>query len=257
LGGAFSPCIVSVVKTFRIDAIWEGFRAIETACAGAAANLPIYIPDLNLKLSSLASTCRDCGLTFTAGLLDRYASAYQKAGPTAAQLARAIHECVHRLVDELAEPRFYAISSSKLEFIKPYPPFFPYEVTGAFPEANKDLSEAAFCYAFERNTACVFHLMRALEIVLKAFAEKLGAHFEPKNWGRILSSIEEKIGNSRNSEDAEVLVHLRNIKNAWRNSTMHVERDYDAEQAFDILRTTKNFMIQVAKRLQRPNESGS
>jgi hypothetical protein len=99
--------------------------------------------------------------------------------------------------------------------------------------------------------------MRALEIVLKAFAEKLGAGFEAKNWGRILSAIEEKIGDSRNSEDAEVLVHLRNIKNAWRNTTMHVERDYDAEQAFDILRTTRNFMIHVAKRLRQQDTSGS
>ena len=189
--------------------------------------------------------------------MDRYASAYQKNAPKAGELARAIHECVHRLVDELAEPRFYAISPSKLEFIKPYSPFFPYEVTGAFPTANKDLSEAVFCYAFERNTACVFHLMRALEIALKAFAEKLGARFERENWGRILSSIEEKIGDSRNSEDGEILVHLRNIKNAWRNSTMHVERDYDAEQAFDILRATRNFMIHVAKRLRQPDGSGS
>jgi hypothetical protein len=98
--------------------------------------------------------------------------------------------------------------------------------------------------------------MRALETVLKAFAEKLGASFEPKNWGRILSSIEEKIGESRDGEDAEVLIHLRNIKNAWRNSTMHVERDYDAEQAFDILRTTRNFMIHVAERLKRPDDGG-
>jgi hypothetical protein len=245
----------SGVKTFRIDALWEGFRAIETACAEAPLDRPIYIGDLNLKLSNLASTCRDSGLTFTAGLLGRYASAYQKTAPKAGELAGAIHECVHRLVDELTEPRFYAISPSKLEFIRPYPPFFPYEVTSACPTANKDLSEAALCHAFERNTACVFHLMRALEIVLKAFAEKLGAGFEAKNWGRILSSVEEKIGDSRNSEDAEVLVHLRNIKNAWRNSTMHVERDYDAEQAFDILRTTRNFMIHVAKRLQQPDKS--
>jgi hypothetical protein len=65
-------------------------------------------------------------------------------------------------------------------------------VTNAFPIANKDLSEAAVYYAFERNTACAFHLMRALEIVLRTFAGKLGARFEPKNWGTILASIEEK-----------------------------------------------------------------
>jgi hypothetical protein len=90
--------------------------------------------------------------------------------------------------------------------------------------------------------------MRALEIVLKAFAEKLGAPFESKNWGDIIAGIEPKL-HTKNIEDAEILAYLRSIKNAWRNSTMHVDRDYDAEQAFDILRSTKNFMLHVARRL--------
>lgn len=238
------------MNTFRIDAIWEGFRAIEIACAGTPPNQFLYIADLSFKLSSLAIMCRDSGLTFTASLLDRYGHACNSA-PMAGQLEHAIRECLDRLRDELVDPRFYAVSPSKLEFVKRYPPFFPAEVTSAFQTAEKDLSEAALCYAFERNTACVFHLMRALEIVLKAFAERLGARFEPKNWGKILSYIEDKIGNSRNSEDAEILVQLGNIKNAWRNPTMHVERDYNADQAFDILRTTRNFMVHIAKRLQQ------
>lgn len=248
------------MKAFRIGEIFDGFRAIESAFDQARGNDPgkaVYISDLDTKLSRLASMCRDCDLTFTAILLERYGAAYHNSVPRSGELERAIHECIHRLRDELQEPRFYAIAPSKLDFVRPYTPFFPYEVTGAFPTANKDLSEAALCYAFERNTACVFHLMRALEIALKAFAEKLGAEFELKNWGSILSSIGQRLDKSRNSEDAEILVHLRNIKNAWRNSTMHVERDYDAEQTSEILRTTKNLMLHVAKRLQQAGNSGS
>jgi len=91
--------------------------------------------------------------------------------------------------------------------------------------------------------------MRALEIVLKAFAERIGATFETRNWGEIIASIEPKL-DAKSIEDSEILAYLRNIKNAWRNSTMHVERDYNEEQAFDILRNTKNFMLHVAKRLK-------
>jgi hypothetical protein len=36
----------------------------------------------------------------------------------------------------------------------------------------------------------------------------------------------------------------------WRNPTMHVECDYDEEQAFDILCNAKNFMLHVARRLK-------
>lgn len=132
--------------------------------------------------------------------------------------------------------------------IAAYPSFFPAEITGIFPTATKELSEAMHCYAFERNSACVFHLMR-VEIVLKAFAGKLGSDFTSKNWGELVAALEPKL-NAKNTGDAEILAYLRNIKNAWRNPTMHVERDYEADQAFDILRNTRNLMLHIARRLK-------
>jgi hypothetical protein len=192
------------------------------------------VPDLAQKLSALAAECRNSHLTFTAMLLERLSAAYGNSQPASAQELRGhLHECVHRLQDELAEPRFFSIGPDKLEFLRPYPSFFPVEITGMFPATNKELVEAIRCFAFERDTACVFHLMRALEIVLKASAEKLDAPFASKNWGEIVAALEPGL-NSKNTEDAEILAYLRNIKNAWRNPTMHVERDYDADQAFDI-----------------------
>jgi hypothetical protein len=56
--------------------------------------------------------------------------------------------------------------------------------------------------------------------------------------------------NPKSTEDAEILACLRNIKNTWRNPTMDVERDYDAEQTYDILRNTRNLMVHVARRLK-------
>jgi len=64
-----------------------------------------------------------------------------------------------------------------------------------------------------------------------------------------MAALEPKL-NPKNTEDAEVLAYLRNIKNAWRNPTMHVERDYDGEQTLDILRTTRNLMIHAARRFR-------
>jgi hypothetical protein len=108
-------------------------------------------------------------------LLDRLSGIYRNSQPASAEeLNKHLHECVHRLQDELAEPRFFSVSPEKLEFLRPYPSFFPVEITSTFPLTNKELFEAMHCYAFERNTACIFHLMRALEIVLKAFVKKLG-----------------------------------------------------------------------------------
>jgi hypothetical protein len=155
------------------------------------------------------------------------------------------------LFDELAQPRFFSVDPNKLEFLRPYPPFFPPEITAMFLAAAREVTEATRCYAFERNTACVFHLMRALEIALKAFAYKLNAGFASgsKNWGEVVAALEPRL-NPKNTEDAEILAYLRNIKNAWRNPTMHTKRDYDAEQTCDILRNTRNLMLHVARRLK-------
>jgi hypothetical protein len=235
---------------FRIDVILSGFRALESACQNGDPNQYFFVPELPQRLSVLATECRTSGLTFTSTLLDRLSNAYRNSQPSSREeLSRHLHECLHRLQDELAQPRFYSIAPEKLEFLRQYPPFFPSEVTAPFPAASKELSEATRCYAFERNTSCVFHLMRALEIVLKAFAKRIGAAFETRNWGDVIAAIEPKL-DPKETEDAEILAYLRSIKNAWRNSTMHVERDYDQDQAFDILRNTKSFMNHVARRLK-------
>jgi hypothetical protein len=181
------------MKPFRIDVIWNGLRTLESACEspGAGARQYFFVPDLAQKLSALAAECRNSHLTFTAMLLERLSAAYGNSQPASAQELRGhLHECVHRLQDELAEPRFFSIGPDKLEFLRPYPSFFPVEITGMFPATNKELVEAIRCFAFERDTACVFHLMRALEIVLKAFAEKLDAPFASKNWGEIVAALE-------------------------------------------------------------------
>jgi hypothetical protein len=161
---------------FRIDIIMNGFRSLESACTNHDPKQQyFFVPDLAQRLSELATQCRSSHLTFTATLLDRLNNAYRNTQPKSPdELSRHLHECLHRLQDELAEPRFYSIAPEKLDFLREYPPFFPVEVTSKFPRANKDLLEATRCYAFERNTSCMFHLMRALEIVLKTFAETLG-----------------------------------------------------------------------------------
>ncbi|WDZ80948.1 hypothetical protein PWG15_24665 (plasmid) [Ensifer adhaerens] len=49
------------------------------------------------------------------------------------------------------------------------------EVTGGqFPDAMDDLAEAGRCLAFNRNTAAVFHLMRAMEFILRKVVAEAG-----------------------------------------------------------------------------------
>ena len=126
----------------------------------------------------------------------------------------------------------------------------------AFPSVAYDIAEAAKCRAFGRWTAMVMHLMRVLEAGLEALARHVGV--EPtNNWNSTLGAIEVRLrevrGNIVGREEeqwaAESGVHLRFIKNAWRNHAMHPHERYDEERAVQIFDNARLFMQHLAQKL--------
>ncbi|MGH9929933.1 MAG: hypothetical protein ACREA9_12020 [Pyrinomonadaceae bacterium] len=122
-----------------------------------------------------------------------------------------------------------------------------------------DIENAGKCFALNRNTACVFHLMRALETSLRLFVTSLG-HALPKHnrsWGVILQDPIKNLRetdptkrspqwNSNRDFYAGATARLLAVKDAWRNTTMHVEINYDEEQAKEVWDHVKSFMRHVA-----------
>jgi hypothetical protein len=80
---------------------------------------------------------------------------------------KAIGELYRRLIDELNTTKFYLVESGKVEHYETIP-LFGIKVFDNLSDANYDIEEAGKCFALGRNTACVMHLMRALEVALKA-----------------------------------------------------------------------------------------
>lgn len=81
-----------------------------------------------------------------------------------------------------------------------------------------------------------------------------------KNWGVILGSIKDSIGQQKWSNPEEksffegAYVSLDAIKNAWRNATMHVENKYTADEAEHIFIAVRGFMRKLASRLDEKGE---
>jgi hypothetical protein len=115
----------------------------------------------------------------------------------------------------------------------------------------------------------VFHLMRILEIGLEAARRCLGIPDPSKpaerNWGAVLKKIQEGI-QARNAAQPQGWQHaedkdfftgayalLDNVRNVWRNATMHVKVKYTEEEADNIFRAVRVFMKKLASRL---DESG-
>ena len=123
-------------------------------------------------------------------------------------------------------------------------------VEDKFPSSAEDVSEAAKCLALDLNTACVFHLMRAMEQTLKHLATALGIPNVEKEWGKLLWDIDGKIKSMPLGKDrdcwSESRANLYHVKQAWRNSTMHPKQTYTNTQARDVFNAVRAFMQQLA-----------
>lgn len=136
-------------------------------------------------------------------------------------------------------------------------------VEDRFPLAVSEIKDAAECLSFERYTACVFHLMRAVEVVLKATWKTLGLNSPSlaDNWGSLLKPIDEQLKvpvvNPNPVWQANMLffselVHdIRAAKRRYRDSTMHVESTYTAEDAKGILDAVVTMLRHAANRLDQ------
>ncbi len=68
-----------------------------------------------------------------------------------------------------------------------------------------------------------------------------------KTWGEILKPVDAAVAAlpSKTPEQqvySEAAIHLRNVKNAWRDGTMHNRLRYDKDEAETIFQSVKKFV---------------
>lgn len=179
------------------------------------------------------------------------------------EYAETLQALLDRLVDDTRRHEFFMIPAHKLATYNDARQMFGEKVNAAFPSAQKEIEQAAKCYSFGRNTATVFHLMRVMEVGLRVLGTSLNdanldARMNP-SWERILRRCDEQLklpldkrSQEWKAEDqfySDATANLRAVKNAWRNPTMHVERDYEEDEALEVLSAVKGFMKHLAGRL--------
>jgi hypothetical protein len=159
-----------------------------------------------------------------------------------------------------------AIGLNRRKFFEPEPRYaehfenpklFGEQVFTSFASANDDITEAGTCLALERSTACVMHLMRAMEVALAALAKTVSVG--PQNdWGSYLRLIDKELSNraktagARSADEqfyAEAATQFDHVRRAWRNPTMHVEKTYTQDRAAEILQAVKSFMSHLATKV--------
>jgi len=179
------------------------------------------------------------------------------------RIVSAIDDLRRRLLDQAELTACLSLSARERDLYEPRAPLFgagfdtKFASDGAF-----ELGEAAKCLALGRATACVFHLMRLMEIAVRAVARCLNIPdpIQPadRSWGAILKKVRAGIDAkwptvaARSAGDGEIFdtlyASLDAVKNPWRNSTMHPANKYTVEEAEHVLAAVRGFMMNLADR---------
>ena len=183
---------------------------------------------------------------------------YRRLGTQAEELRLRMH-------DDLKLHLYLFVPSTDAELYSS-PRLFGDKVAENFPSADFDITEAGKCLAVGRDTACVFHLMRAMEVALRALTNSLSSPYGA-NWNKTLNDFDKTLGAIRDTLNlngaqkpvgweeneqfySEASALLRNVKNAWRNNVMHLEQKYTSDEARQIFHTTKSAMHFLATKLK-------
>lgn len=181
---------------------------------------------------------------------------------TLTEMGRQLVEFHTRIIDELEGQHFLMLPTDKAVIFTE--PLRGWDVQiKAFGPSQTDIEEAQKCYVLQRYTACVFHLMRALETPLKLLSAALGIVKHSPTWEAYLSAMATAIqvkfpDKSKAHQDKRTYFtglegQLRAIKTAWRNPTMHeIARVYTEEMAHELIVHVRGFMREAATELQEP-----
>ena len=188
--------------------------------------------------------------------------AVREQGITWGEFSRGLSDIHNTLSRELKQTTIYVIEAEKRKFLLPQRPLFGKEFETRFTSAAYELDESAKCLALGRPTACVFHLMRLMEISVRAVARclQISDPIQPadRSWGAVLKKIRDGINAkwptvaSRASGDGamfeDLYATLDAVKNPWRNATMHVENKYTDDEAEHVFAAVRGFIAKLASR---------
>jgi hypothetical protein len=169
-----------------------------------------------------------------------------------------LKELRERIKEELEERRLYCVDPFYIEILNQSAAPFGDKVAVLIPNVSSDLTDATLCLAMSRYTACVFHLMRAMEHSVMRLGQKLNVTVIDKNntileWGPIISNINDVLHkmpkDDYKTKWSAVASLLHYVRIAWRNSTMHPKNTYTEDEARDVYNSCKSFMSYLVELL--------
>ena len=176
------------------------------------------------------------------------------------QLFGEVRQLWQSLEKSLSKMKAFIVPAEKAKYINATV-LFGEQVAAAFPNTLDHIKAAGECLAMDLNTAAVYHLMCVMERGMDAIAADLGIITKYKMWERKIEKMAEVITDflrmDYNKSPLQgrldfykiATERLTAVQHATRNKTMHAESWYDEEQAEDIFRATRGFIVALADTL--------
>jgi hypothetical protein len=205
-------------------------------------------------MGTIRSLCGDVGLRVSTKCVDDILETAAKGHQTVGEMTELISQLEKTIKWEMEDRLFMYVPPARAGRYDLAEPFGP-EFSKSFPSATFDSKEAGNCFACGRYTACVFHLMRVLEIGLVAFAQLFPAvPTNKENWQQIIEKIESEIREmpkaavkaadwkEKQEKYSQLVSSFMFFKDAWRNYTAHARGKYTEDEADAIYRNVRSFM---------------
>jgi hypothetical protein len=215
-------------------------------------------PEIDKRFDGFNNTLKKLGLAVSIESIKDLQRAIGREGINEKDLKLLFSVFRKTISNELATKKMFILSAVEADYYDNTENGFCNEAMKNFPSAVYDMREAGSCFAFNRNTACVFHLMRTMEVGLNALGQPFGVSVV-QNWHATLMDIKKEVefwnlNPSRGWKGvypfyAEAISHFRVVKDAWRNHTMHIRERYSVGRTQDIFNSVTAFMRHLATKL--------
>jgi hypothetical protein len=138
----------------------------------------------------LIQECSDLGLSASLASAKRLVKVFDNPNTTQGNLKEAMSELHGRLVDELLERYFLALTPTESSMFRDWERGWE-AVIERFPEIIRDVEEMNKCFALGRYTAAMFHALHVAEWGAIYLGRHIGAADPKQGWGATEKKLRE------------------------------------------------------------------
>ena len=257
------PKALNLITTGPKDAVLESLARVHKLCISlglraGAAQAQRVIADVEGKVF-ISEASKELRAKVEAGDIAGLAGTFSNVVDPS-KLQTQIAELRSRIDDELESYELLLLEGEQRASLQDEEQFGPL-VKHSFPESIWDIREAKRCLAFERYTACVYHLMRVLQLGVENLATRFDVKHEHRNWENILGDIQKAVENMDKIPKWNCLANWRDHrefymralgyldveKTGWRNPLMHARYRLDERDAQLAMDNVHAFMQQMSQ----------